>query len=904
VRSISIRGPSWVTRRPGLTVAMAVLLTLLALSRLVDVRTGEPRLLLDPSVDSMLPADSEARHFYDRVRETFGSDEQLVVALGSDDAFDPERLQRLGRMAAEIDAIDGVRRVRSVSALLPDPIPEDPVHLAALRDTLLSNPLVAGSLVSRDGRTLALVIELDDLTEQEVFDRGLDLEIERVAHASKAEDSLWITGGAHIKAEMTRALMRDLTLIVPVAVLVMAAVGFACFRTGRGVAVPLSTVGISTTLLLAIMADVSGSLNQVTVAVPPILIVVGFAYSIHILSAYYSAIRDGARGSDAVRHGLDRVALAMVLTGATTCAGFASLATSSLAAIQQFGLYTALGVFLTTIASLTYAPALLAILPEPTRVPAESTNQRFDSLVERLARMDVVHRRRILWAGAAIAGLSLVGMTQITVNTDLIRNFDEEARVRVDFEAVNSKLDGANAFYVVVEGPEVRSIDRDRTLRVIQELQQWLTSRPQIGGTTSIVDYLQATHTATGGTGNVIDAIESGAQVATLLDAVPREALATVVDSKYRLANIVVRTSAVDSAEIVRLVEEIEDHLGRLPRIVEATVTGNAILMSQTLDEIALGQALSLGTAFVIILAILVLLFTSFRVGLTALVPNALPVLFYFGMLGLTGIDLNTTTGLVAALVLGIAVDDTIHYMAQFNTASKRHADTRRGVVEALRSVVRPVSYTTASLCLGFSTLMLSSLQNQVQFGLLAATTLAFAWLVDVTLTPALAARMRVVTLWDILTLDIGPQPHLAIPLFAGLRETQARVVALLARLQHVHRGHRLMARGAEGETMYIVIDGELEISIPRNGEAHALQVAGRGDMLGEAALFHGRRIADAVALTDAKLLLYGEDELAQLRERYPRIAAHVYHNMSRILTLQLTQVTHLAGTPSESKSA
>ena len=187
---------------------------------------------------------------------------------------------------------------------------------------------------------------------------------------------------------------------------------------------------------------------------------------------------------------------------------------------------------------------------------------------------------------------------------------------------------------------------------------------------------------------------------------------------------------------------------------------------------------------------------------------------------------------------------------------------------------------------------MLSELRNQVQFGALAATTLAFAWLVDITFTPALSARMRVVTLWDILTLDLGPKPQRAIPLFSGLRETQARVVALMARIQHIHKGHHLMEFGSEGEGMYIVIDGELEVSLPRDGEALPLQIARRGDTPGEGALFHGRRIADALALSNARLLLFTDEDLARLRESYPRISAVVYHNLSRILSVQLAKAT------------
>jgi hydrophobe/amphiphile efflux-3 (HAE3) family protein len=917
LRSLSLEPPNWVTARPGLTVLVIVLLTGLGLSRLIDFETGGPRLLLDPSANSMLPADSEDSRYYEKIRDLFGNDEQVVVALNAPDVFTPETLRAVVRIADRLAKLDGVRRVDSLAGLLRtgDPeqasgepsvvVPGDPEAIERLRTTTLENPVLGGNLVSRDSRTTALLVQFEDLSEQEIYDRGLDEKIKAIADEEHDEGAVWVTGGARVKAEMTRLLLRDLTVIVPVAVFIMACVGFAAFRTFRGVLVPLSTIAVGLIWLLAIIAETVGTLNQVTVAVPPILIVVGFAYTIHVLSAYYTSLRDGERGREAVRHAIDHVSLPVILTGLTTCAGFASLATSDLGAIKQFGLFTALGVAFTTLASLSFAPALLALLPDPRRLRDEPASGRFDEIVERIAKFDVRQRRTILWVGAGIALVSLIGMARIEVSTDLVRNFKPDAGVRRDFEAVNEALSGANSFYVVLESVYRGSFELASSLRTVESLQSWLDNRPEIGGTTSVLDHLEAADRAMGGgEGSVIDRIEAGAPIAPLLEAIPENQLATVLDSAHRTANIQVRTPAIDSSDIVRLVTEIEEHFSELPRNVIPGVTGGTVLMSRTVDEIALGQASSLSTAFLIIFAILVLLFASFRVGLMALIPNVLPVLFYFGVLGWSGITLNTTTGLVASLVLGIAVDDTIHYMAQFNEAAKKHADTRRGVLEAMRSIIRPVTYTTVSLCLGFSALLLSGLRNQVEFGMLAATTLAFAWLVDITFTPAMAARMRVVTLWDILALDLGPEPQRAVPLFAGLRETQARVVTLLGRLQHIHKGHQVTAFGAEGEEMYIVIDGEIELTLPRDGEDVSLQTARRGDTFGEGAVFHGRRIADATAVSDSRLLLLSEEDLGRLRDQYPRVAARVYHNLSRILAVQLGKAAGMVAFPPETRES
>jgi len=162
------------------------------------------------------------------------------------------------------------------------------------------------------------------------------------------------------------------------------------------------------------------------------------------------------------------------------------------------------------------------------------------------------------------------------------------------------------------------------------------------------------------------------------------------------------------------------------------------------MDEIAWGQAVSFSGAILIIYAILVVYFRSFRIALLALIPNTLPVTVYFGTLGLTGVTLNIVTSLIACVVLGIAVDDTIHFMVRFREKVQELGDESQSVVAALRAVAKPVTSTTAALCAGFLVLAASGLQHQVEFAALSTCMLAFAWLVDVTFTPALCAGLGI----------------------------------------------------------------------------------------------------------------------------------------------------------------
>jgi hypothetical protein len=356
--------------------------------------------------------------------------------------------------------------------------------------------------------------------------------------------------------------------------------------------------------------------------------------------------------------------------------------------------------------------------------------------------------------------------------------------------------------------------------------------------------------------------------------------------------NLHVRAKAVDSACVVRLAERIEQRLSSLPEYMHPRITGSTVLLSRAVNDVARGQIKSLSLAFVFIFAILAGLFTSVRVGFLALLPNALPVVAYFGLLGLTGVALDTTTGLVACIVLGIAVDDTIHLLARFNFEARERVNENVAAVCALKSVASPVTITTVGVCLGFLALTASEFQNQVHFGILGALTLAFAWLVDVTFTPALCAGMHVVTLWDILTLDLGEEPQHSISLLRGLSKTQARIAALTTDMVNFPASTSVFRAGDPGDECYVVLDGELRVSIDTGDRRVELNRARYGDVVGEVALYRGKRTADVETVTEVRALRFTRENLERLRRRHPRIGARVFWNLSEILADHVDNAT------------
>ena len=906
----------FISKRPWIVLALLSLVTLGAITRLIDFdRLREQglarsfRLEIDMSTNRLLPEDDEDKLFYDFVRKVFGSDETLLVALHAQDIFTEENLTRVSRLTTRLEDVEGVHHVVSLTNALNirgtedsldirplvSEIPEDPEELARIRAEALENPLYSGSLISTDGRTTSLLVYFLDFSDREFIERGIDEQIQTIALEEAGDAEVWLSGGPHLKVAQIQTQLRGLTRMLPLILGVLGLVLAFSFRTIRGVVLPLITIVMSLVWSMGAAAMIGRPLNLVTILIPPLLLILGLSYSVHVVSQFYDTLRErpGDTSAEATHRALRLVWLPVALTGFTTAAGFLALALSPMGAIREFGVLSVVGVLLTVLASLTAPPALLSVMRKPRRIREVSGDGPFERFVARVAQFDLERRRTIFLAAAAVFVVSVGALPFIKIGSNSIENFPRESSVRTDFEAINRHLGGANSFNVVLQGAEPDTFIEPVNLRAVEELQQWLVMQPEIGGTTSVVDYLKLINRGFHDNDPAYLAVPDSKRAAgRLLFFGSSDDLDGFVDRTYRLANLTVRANIVDHELFRGLIERIEDRLADLEPMLSGKVTGNPVLLNRLSDDIVKGQAYSLVGALVLIYVILFLMFLDYRTGLIALVPNILPVVVYFGALGLTGVTLNFATSLIAPMALGIAIDDTIHYFTRFNHDAKRFADERRGTISALRAVGRPVTYTSIAICTGFLVLMTSELRNQVQLGALGAFTLGFAWFVDFTLTPALCSGLRVVTLWDTLTLDLGEEPQNSIPLFNGLSKTQCRIVALMASMHEVRKGHRLIREGDAGRHMYVVIDGAFKITTRGEHGAIDLGTAERGAVLGEVGLFYGTASANVDVVEDARLLRLTQKNMARLSRRYPRIAARVLANLNETLAGRLWRTT------------
>jgi len=751
----------WIARHPRAVLALHALALGFALWILVDPVGPGLRLRIETAVDKVLPDEGPRRERYTRFRERFGNDEFLFVGLVTDDVFSRENLRLVSRLTERFRQADGIRHVMSL-ATAPDVrpgdggvsvfnaldgIPDDPDGLEALRRRVLANPLLVGSLVSEDGRAAGFLLQPEPMGEAEFRERDIDGKVVAIAREEAPEARILLAGTPPLKSATSRILRRDLFRFVPLAYAVMAVVGGIAFRSLRRTLIPLLAVGIAQLWTLAAMVLAERSLNLITFIVPVLVIAVGFAYSVHVVAEHADAVRRGRRGSDAVAAALGHVGFAVWLTALTTAAGFASLCLSPLPAIREFGLFCVVGTLASLVAALSLTPAVLSLLPEPALPPGgapEPRANRFDRAVERLGRQVVAHPRRVLAAGGLVAALAALGVARIELSTAFTTNLDPEHPLRRDIHGFDERLGGSLTLHVVLESDQADAFKDPETLRELAAVQRWLEAQPEVAHTSSIADYVMVLNRALhAGDEEHYRVPDSHRLLAQYLFFFWHDDLTSLVSSDFSAADVRVRIPAGPSGSVAPLLDRIDARLAEVPGTLRAHVTGDTPMIVRTVDEIAWGQAVTLCGAVLVIYAILLAYFRSPHVAGMALVPNALPVVVYFGVLGLSGITLNLSTSLIACIILGIAVDDTIHFLVRFREHVRTLRDEREAAVAALRGVARAVTSTSAALSAGFLALAVSGLRHQQEFAVLAACMLAFAWVVDMTFTPALCSRMR-----------------------------------------------------------------------------------------------------------------------------------------------------------------
>src|SRR5881397_2072273 len=905
----------WLVRYPLVFVAANLLVTAV-------LGVFALRIRIESSLESVLPAGAPEVEYYTRVRATFGSDDVGVVGVRADDIFAPATIGKIARVTDALGRISGVERVLSIAnavdpaedvfkppRLLPS-IPPSSVEVQELKQKLRSTPLYGKNLVADDFKGAAINVFFRNLTDAEYLDLGIDDQIRDVLAGESGPERFFYTGAAHVKQAAVELMRRDLFRFTPIALL---AILWLSFWTVRGVVLPVVSVVMALVWTLGALVLDGKALTLGTFVLPPLLLVVGSSYAIHVMARYYEQVDLRAPREELVVRAFLRVWLPLLISAVVTAIGFGSLGVNRITAIRDLGLFAVVGIACLTCTSLGFLPAALELLgTEPRTARSGKISPRLSRALTRLGQHAYASRAKILAGAAVLCVAGLLGALAIRVDSDFLYYFDEKSEVRVDTETINREIVGSNPFYIVIEGPSPGFLKRWEVLREIKDLQRFLGGLPGITSSVSLVDYMELLESGLNRSGagdlvideegNIVPApkprsfLEEPKNLEPVLSMIATSpaTFKSVVTEDFGETNILVRTNLSGSRRIEETLARIRSWIGaHFPAELRVHLTGNLVLLSGTESDIVAGQIKSLSLALGIIFVVLALMFLSVRIGFFAILPNVVPIVLFFGTMGWLGILLNLGTSLIAAIALGIAVDSTIHYMARLNLELRGETDQTAALVRTLRTVGVPIVYTTIALFFGFLTFALSGFVPIKNFGILAGVTMATALGANLVLLPALLATTKIITLWDLLGVKLGDDPARTIPLFAGLRPSQARIVVLMGELKHYLPGEAIVRTGERGDEMYVIIEGTTEVLAGDGSGRQRINQLRRGDVFGEMGLVRrAERTADVVAAGAVDVLALDERFLRRIQNRYPRIASKVFLNLTRILSDHLQRTT------------
>ncbi|MGH7820895.1 MAG: MMPL family transporter, partial [Candidatus Binatia bacterium] len=835
---------------------------------------------------------------------------------------------RIRQLTERIAAVDGVQSVVSLTnaadpiadalepPLLVPRIPSTDEERRELRKKIADRPMYLKNLVAPDGRAAAINIRFRDMPDDEFMRRGIDQAVEAILRDAGGPGEIFYSGLPHFKVYTARAMWRDLTRFVPLTLLIILIILYLSFRSLRGVLLPALTVLVSLVWTLGIMVLAGSELTLGSTSLPPLVLVIGTAYSLHVVAEYYELSARGGAPERVVLETLRRIGAPIFITAFTTVLGFFSTGANRIPSIREMGIYSAIGISIAFLLSLLLVPAILALLPVPKPQAESDFAERFSAMLRRVGSFAMRHRAAIIVAAAAVAVAAALPIPLIEVDSNFQSFFREDDPVRRATDAINENLVGTAAFYVVIDGSEEGIIKKWDTLRRIKDLQRYVESLPGVDKTVSFVDYVEAFDRGAqqvgggdlliGPDGEVIQAAPAG-EVKTFWDnpdqlgaaiqiiSTNPKSFSTVVDTKFARTNILVRTSLSRSSEIAGTVDRIHEFASRrFPPELPVRATGNLILLTKTTGDIVSGQAWSFALTAGVIFVIMSAMFLSTRVGSIAMVPNLLPIVALFGLMGVVGTPLNLATSTIAAIALGIAVDDTVHIMARLSSEVRATGDQEASLLRTVATVGKPTIFTSVLLVLGFLTLCFSTFVPIVQFGFLSAAAILIALLSELVVTPALLSTVRVITLWDLLTVRLGKNPHKTIGIFESLRPWQAKIVALMGEMRSYPKGEAIFREGEIGDAMYVLIDGRARVQLDSDGAEHrVVRELGRGDVFGEMGLLRQHtRTADVVAADDVEVMAMDHRFLARVQRRYPRIASKIFLNISKILSDRLQEQT------------
>jgi predicted RND superfamily exporter protein len=677
--------------------------------------------------------------------------------------------------------------------------PQTPEDLETLKQRVLSNPLYLNRLISKDGRFTTIVVRTDTYTSEgaakdmdsvlEGFeedtsagtsvDKTLDgfddqskeapapqyltdkentAVVETLEHILEKYDSndfkLFLSGTPVTTHVIKKSMLSDMSVFVRLVILTIALCLLIMFRRLTGVVLPLLIVATALVSTLGLMAIFGIHIKLPTTILPSFILAVGVGASVHVLAMYYQELNRTGRREQAICHALGHSGLAIVMTSLTTAAGLASFATADIAPLADLGTFAAIGVMLALIYTIILLPAFLAVIPAKVKKPLREggPGRNFNRMLTAIADFSTSHPKAITAVTIVIIAVSLAGTTRLYFRHDPLKWLPEETSIRQDTLKIDHELRGTVAMEMLVDTGKENGLYDVEVLnkldRITAELETQKWDRIFIGKATSVADMLKEIHKALNENQAGFYKIPQDPalipQEFLLFENSGSDDLQDVVDTRFQIARVTLKGPWEDSNLYVTIIDEIEAQFQEtFADSIIVTTTGMLPLLARTVYASIRSAVKSYIMAGVVITLMMIILIGSVRLGLLSMIPNLLPIIITLGIMGWANFPFDMFTMLIGSIAIGLAVDDTVHFMHNFRRYQYETADVAESVRLTLTTTGRAMLVTSVVLSIGFFIYMFASMHNLFNFGLLTGITIITALLADYFVAPALMALVH-----------------------------------------------------------------------------------------------------------------------------------------------------------------
>jgi len=752
-----------------------------------------PEITINTSMEAFLHEDDPAMVAYNAFRDQFGRDEVIIVALQPADIFGTEFLRILSALHRELE--EGVPYIDDITSMinarntrgegdelivedLLENWPEGELAIDALKDRVLRNPVYRNLMVSEDGRFTAIIIRThshsDQGTEDDLLagfeDAAVPEPTEESSGAAYLTDSensevvlaaqkiaakyrtpslaIWVAGSPVVTHFLKQSMMSDIRKFMLMATVTVAIILFIMFRRITGVVLPLLVVFLSLLSTIGLMAIFGVPVKVPTQILPSFLLAVGVGTAVHILSVFFQHYNRGNSKEEAIAYALGHSGLAVVMTNVTTACGLVSFSSAEVAPMADLGVFAGIGVILAFINTIFLLPALLSLVPIRDRAAQEGGRNPsvMDRLLTSVGSFSTGHPVSILIVSISVILLSIVSIASIRFSHHPLSWFPKDNAIRSATEKIDKELKGSISLEVVIDtGRENGLYDPDflnRLERAAAYAEQLVYEKLYVGKAWSVTTILKEIHQALNENRKEYYQIPSDhdliAQEFLLFENSGSDDLEDFVDSQFSKARFMVKVPFEDAYHAGLFIEQVDAYFKTQFADEKVTMTGMIGLLSRTITAAIHSMAKSYAIALVVITVLMILLIGRVRIGLLSMLPNLAPILLMLGVIGLFRLPMDLFTMMVASIAIGLAVDDTIHFMHNFRRYYDQSGDPVRAVHETLQTTGRAMLVTTVVLSAGFFIFAFATMSNVRNFGILTGFTIMAALLADYFLAPAL----------------------------------------------------------------------------------------------------------------------------------------------------------------------